>query len=195
VIRGTELPDELIGIGGSHHETVPMCPGANDNATGIALFLELARFFQNNPQKRSILLLANGGEESGCWGTGSFVETNRDWLQSSLKAMLMVDQMGASEPTIFSGGTRWLEDMLIEQAAKLGYRLTHCFDPLVLPKPEFIGDPLPFVQAGFPTANIGGWPSDRFYHTEGDTPDQVNPNGVKAVADVVASLAMQLASR
>ena len=195
VIPGTELPDEVIGIGGSHHETVPMCPGANDNGVGQGMLLELARFFHGNPQKRSILLLANGGEEGGCWGTAAFVETNREWLDRSLKAMVMVDQMGAAEATIFSGGTLWLEKILIEEATKLGYRLPHCFDPLILPAPEFIGDPLPFVEAGFPTANIGGWPSDCFYHTPEDTPDKVCANGVKAVADIVASVVMRLASQ
>lgn len=194
LIPGTERPDEMIGIGGSHLETVPMCPGANDNASGQGLLLELARFFQANPQKRSILLLANGGEEGGLWGTGTFVDTHREWLDSALKAMVMVDQMGGSEPTIFSGGTLWLEELLLKQARDLGYRLTHCFDPLILPAPEFIGDPLPFVQAGYPTANIGGWPSDRFYHTELDTPDKVCANGVKAVADIVAHSVIHLAS-
>ena len=192
MIPGTELPDEMIGIGGSHTETVPMCPGANDNAVGQGMLLELARFFRGTPQKRSILLLSNGGEEGGCWGTRAFVETNREWLDESLKAMVMVDQMGAAEAMIFSGGTLWLEEMLIEEATKLGYRLPHCLDPLVLPAPEFIGDPLPFVEAGFPTANIGGWPSDRFYHTEEDKPDKVCANGVKAVADIVASTVMRL---
>ncbi len=43
--------------------------------------------------------------------------------------------------------------------------------------------------------SVGGWPSDRFYHTEEDTPDKVCANGVKAVADIVASVVMRLASQ
>ena len=194
LIRGTEFPEEVIGFGAAHHETVPMCPGANDNATGHSVLLELARFFQKNRQKRSILLLSNGGEEGGMWGTSAFIETNREWLDRSLKAMVMIDQVGGYDPLVVSGGTDWLEIMLVEESEKLGYRLTRCFDPTVVPSLEFIGDAYPFVQAGFPTVDTTSWPNDMFYHTEFDTPDKICINGVKAVADSVASLIMRLAS-
>ena len=193
-IQGTGLPDEAVGVGGSHHETVPFCPGANDNGAGVSMTLELARFFRDNPQKRSVLLLNNGGEEAGCWGTAAFVRQHLDWLKRSLKAMFMVDQMGGSQPVIFAGGTGWVEEIYLEEAKRLGYRLPYSTDKRVVPTPEFIGDPLPFVQAGLPVANIGGWPSDRFYHTEEDTADKVSANQIKAVAEIVASSVMRVAS-
>ncbi len=195
VIPGTELPDEMVGIGACHHETVPMCPGANDDASGQALLLELARFFTSNPQKRSILLLSNGGEEGGLFGTVAFVKDNKAWLDKSLKAMVMVDQMGGAFPVIFGGATIWLEKLLNEHATRLGYRIIHSFDPLFVPGPDMIGDNMSFVDAGYDAAVVAGWPSDSYYHTAADTLDKVNVNGVKAVADTVASVVMELASK
>ena len=195
VIQGTELPDEMIGIGSCHHETVPMNPGANDNASGQAWLLELARFFSSNPQKRSILVMSNCGEETGLWGAWNFVEDNRAWLVGSLKAMAMVDQIGGMDPMAYGKGTRWLEHMWVEEAEKLGYRLVHCFDPNYVGSPDALGDALPFFEAGIPTAIVGGWPSDFFYHTEADTLDKVCANGIKAVADSAAGLVMRLAGR
>lgn len=195
VLKGTELPDELIGLGSCHHETVPLCPGANDNGSGIAWLLELARFFTANPQKRSILFFINGGEEGGLWGARAFVDAHKDWLTRSLKAMLMVDQIGGMDPMAYMGGARWLEQMWVDEANSLGYRMIECFDPIILPEPGSLGDGLPFVQAGIPTAVTGAWPSDFFYHTVQDLPDKVSANGVKAVADSAASLVGKLASR
>ncbi|MDA8219146.1 MAG: M28 family peptidase, partial [Dehalococcoidales bacterium] len=120
IVPGTELPEEMIGVGSCHHDTVPLCPGANDNASGQAVMLELAHFFRHNPQKRSVMFFTNGGEETGLWGARAFVDTHLDWLSKSLKAMLMLDQAGGPDPMVFTGGTPWLEDMLLEEARKLG---------------------------------------------------------------------------
>ena len=195
IIPGTELPEELIGYGSSHHETVPMCPGANDNAVAQAALLELACFFKDNPQKRSIILFSDGREEAGICGARAFVEAHRDWLTKSLKAMLMMDQVGGMQPLVCSGTTKWLEEMWIEEAKELGYALGLCTDPMVMTGPDSLGDALPFLEAGIPTVFAMGWPTDFFYHTEQDTLDKINANGVKAMTEITASLMMRLASQ
>lgn len=194
LIPGTELPDEAIGLGSCHHETVPLCPGANDNGSGLAWLLELARFFNDHRQKRSVLVFVNGGEEGGLWGAQAFVDDHRDWLLRSVKAMIMVDQIGGMDPMVYAKGTRWLERMWIDEAEKLGHRLPHCFDPYILPSQGSLGDALPFVEAGIPTAITGAYPSDFFYHTTEDKIDKVCANGVKMLATSAAKLVMRLAS-
>lgn len=101
IIPGTKKPNEIIGFGACHHETVPICPGANDNASGQSILLELGRFLSANSQDRSILLLSNEGEKGGLLGSGAFVDDNKDWLAKSLKAMIMADQVGGIEPLVF----------------------------------------------------------------------------------------------
>lgn len=195
VVRGTVLPDEVIGVGSGHHDTVPWNPGANDNASGQAVLLELARFFQAHPQKRTILLLSNGGEETGLWGASGFIEANREWLSKSLKAMVVMDQIGTAEPLVYAGTTEWLEKAWIDEAEKLGYRLVHCHDQAIIGYHGAHGDATPFYDAGFPTAFCCAWPTDWFYHTTEDTLDKVSANVLKGVADSTAALLMRLASR
>lgn len=138
-------------------------------------------------------MLTDGGEESGLFGAKAFVNDNKDWLKTSLKALLEVDQFGGSESMLYMQGTRWLELMWLAQAEAMGYRLTACFDPEVLSQPS-LGDAEPFFKLGIPAASLGGYPVDRYYHTEADTPDKVSANEVKAVADVVAAVVSKLAS-
>src|SRR5690349_16904986 len=41
-LRGSSRPDELVVVG-AHYDSVPNCPGADDNASGVAAVLEIAR--------------------------------------------------------------------------------------------------------------------------------------------------------
>lgn len=62
-IPGTTRPDEIIVIG-AHYDTEVNTPGADDNASGVAVMLELARRFANNPQQRTIRFIAFTNEEN-----------------------------------------------------------------------------------------------------------------------------------
>ena len=59
---------------GAHYDTVPGCPGADDNATGVAVLLELARRFSAQPPRRPIRLVAFDLEEYGLVGSRAYVK-------------------------------------------------------------------------------------------------------------------------
>ena len=59
---------------GAHYDTVPGCPGADDNATGVAVLLELARYFSEHPPRRPIRLVAFDLEEYGLVGSHAYVK-------------------------------------------------------------------------------------------------------------------------
>ena len=61
-IRGTERPDEIVLIG-AHYDSVKGSPGANDNASGVAAMLALARAFSQNPASRTLRFVAFTNEE------------------------------------------------------------------------------------------------------------------------------------
>lgn len=62
-LPGTTHPDEIIVIG-AHYDTEINTPGADDNASGVAVMLELARRFANSPQPRTIRFIAFANEEN-----------------------------------------------------------------------------------------------------------------------------------
>lgn len=61
-IEGTQSPAESIVVG-AHYDTIEGCPGANDNGSGIAAVLELARRFAARPQPRTLRFVAFVNEE------------------------------------------------------------------------------------------------------------------------------------
>jgi Zn-dependent M28 family amino/carboxypeptidase len=62
-IPGTTNPDEIIVLG-AHYDTELNTPGADDNASGVAVMIELARRFANNPQPRTLRFIAFTNEEN-----------------------------------------------------------------------------------------------------------------------------------
>jgi Zn-dependent M28 family amino/carboxypeptidase len=61
-LPGASKPEEII-IVGAHYDSVRGCPGANDNASGVAALLELARALQGHSFPRTVRLVAFVNEE------------------------------------------------------------------------------------------------------------------------------------
>lgn len=78
-VKGTSRPDSFIFItahydhlGGLGKDTY--FPGANDNASGVSLLLNLAHYYAKNPQPYSIGFLLFAGEEAGLIGSKYFTD-------------------------------------------------------------------------------------------------------------------------
>ena len=61
-VRGRRRPEEIVVVGG-HYDSVVGTPGADDNATGVAAVLELARLLRDHPLDRTVRLVAFANEE------------------------------------------------------------------------------------------------------------------------------------
>jgi hypothetical protein len=86
-------------------------PGANDNASGIAMMLDLARYFSKsaNQQKYSIAFIALAGEELGLKGSTYFVE-NPFFPLENIRFLINLDMVGTgSEGITVVNGTIYPE--------------------------------------------------------------------------------------
>ncbi len=189
VLPGTTLPDRKIVIYGSHHETNPGEPGANDNASGIAVMLELARYFAEHRTRKTLVFVSTCGEESGAWGSAEFVKQKTD-VYEPCEAAFIIDMVNSSENGMLAGAQNGLKSdvrlnkMLEQYADELGYFLPFIQEPTITR--GGLGDSFPFVEKGIPAAFIDGYHSDYFYHTDGDLFEVLNTNVLKSVADPVA---------
>lgn len=96
-LPGTSKPEEIIVLG-AHYDTVIGTPGADDNATGIAALLELARLLKETNPERTIRFVAFANEEDN--GDGPLVMGSYHYAkQCSLKAdeivgMISLEMLG-----------------------------------------------------------------------------------------------------
>ncbi|MBD2448177.1 M28 family peptidase [Nostoc sp. FACHB-152] len=88
--KNGDLPPILIG---AHYDAVPGTPGADDNATGVAVLLELARIFAAQPAKYSLRLVAFDMEEYGLLGSAEYADLLRQ-QQQPLRLMMSLEMLG-----------------------------------------------------------------------------------------------------
>ena len=78
-------------------------PGANDNASGVAVLLELARSLARQPARARVLLVASGGEESFDEGFEAFLDRRLGELDPARTLVLCVDTVGNPEHVLLDG--------------------------------------------------------------------------------------------
>jgi len=77
-IAGTEHPNEVLLVG-AHFDSVDNTPGADDNGTGTAALLELARTLHDSKPRRTVRLVFFSLEETGLFGAKHYL---REWKAS-----------------------------------------------------------------------------------------------------------------
>lgn len=136
--------------------------GADDNASGSAMLLEVARAIvaQGKRFRRSILFVWFAGEEQGLLGSWAFVKTPPVPLEK-IAVMLNVDMVGQGNAVLRVGGA----EVYPREAAFLGNFAVEGFD--VKPfRAEPNSDHYPFQASGIPAF---------FLHTEGPHPNYHQP--------------------
>jgi Zn-dependent M28 family amino/carboxypeptidase len=97
VLRGSADPASIV-IVGAHYDTAGGLPGANDNGSGVAAVLELARTFRESPQPATVRWLFFVNEEPPWFQTpamGSYVYAGRcRERKEKIRGMLSLETVG-----------------------------------------------------------------------------------------------------
>jgi Zn-dependent M28 family amino/carboxypeptidase len=95
---GTDAADEWVIVGG-HYDHISECSGADDNGSGIAAVLEVARILSDLPTSRTLAITCWDEEELGLIGSAAQAQALLDAGQS-IAGVINLDSVGAasSEP-------------------------------------------------------------------------------------------------
>jgi hypothetical protein len=166
--------------------------GADDNASGVAVLLELARAYRKAPPPRSLVFLAVSGEEAGLLGSANYVTDPRPVPVGGIRAVINLDTVGRL-------GDQPVQVLGTETAAEWpplfrGVGFTTGVPIETVPGATASSDQQSFVNAGVPGVQIfTGAHQD--YHRPSDTVDKVDGDGLVRVAMVVREAASYLAAR
>ncbi len=157
--------------------------GADDNASGTAVVIEMARRFAKKPAKRTVVLVAFSGEEMGLLGSKFFV--NNAPVYEPAVAMINMDMVGRLRERLIVFGADTgdkFKEYLADSPIKIAFNK------------DAVGpsDHTSFVLKGVPSVHLftGAHPD---YHKPGDTADKINYDGLRSVADLVETLARRVA--
>ena len=192
LIPGTGPDTIVIGAHRDHFGRPAglLFPGADDNASGTAIVLEVARALGKiglRPQ-RTILFLSFSGEERDL--IGSRLYTSRPVIPlGSTKAMINIDHAGVGNRLLTVGITDLKKSTVKDAgwAVDLVNKLDlYGFFPG--------GDHVPFKEAGIPTVTIVSGGVHPHFHQPTDTADTINPEILQTIARYVLALTWQLAN-
>ncbi|BAZ09244.1 putative aminopeptidase [Calothrix sp. NIES-4071] len=100
--EGVTQPKVILG---GHFDSVELAPGANDNASGTAVVLDIARKVSNTPLARQAWFIAFDGEEDGLHGSRAFVDAATPQFLSELKGMMNFDMVGVNDKLLIGGSS------------------------------------------------------------------------------------------
>jgi aminopeptidase YwaD len=159
VVAGpAEGPCRLV-VGG-HYDSVPISPGANDNASGTAVVLELARVLAGDPRREGVCFVLFGSEEEGLLGSREFIGRLGPEERARLLAMVNLDMVGV--------GDRWLivgSASLAQEAARTAEALGLAYQVGQLPR-GFSSDHASFLEAGIAAVFLHRQDDPRYHSPE-----------------------------
>ncbi len=172
------LPSVITGEGNESS-------GAVDNASGVAVVLELARVFaQEKPQHLRLSFIAFAAEEKMLLGSVSYLRRHRIELDSSNTYVIVFDSpafrgsFGYNKNFGFPPRETapYLNKLIRESAATLGIEVR------AIGLAGTAGDHVPFVESGFHATGIGTMSKDllNVIHTKNDTLESVDIRNLEA---------------
>jgi Zn-dependent M28 family amino/carboxypeptidase len=169
---------------GGHYDTVPSAPGANDNASGVANVVELARAFAADGLDKGLCFAAFSAEESGLFGSAALAQSLAA-AGSLPKAMVNLDVTGIGSDVELIG-----DPGLVSQALRAAEGLGIAASKSALPA-NAGSDHLSFQQAGVPVLFLT---SGEFatIHSPLDVTGDIDPAELDRVGDVAYAVIKML---
>jgi len=191
--RDPNFAHEIVILSG-HYDHMGNSPdgtiwrGANDDASGIAILLEIARNWQEQGYvpRRTVLFAAWDAEELGLLGSTYYVENPQYPLDSTV-GMLQLDMVGTGGEILSVSGEDSFESQILAVANFLNIRTEE--------SDMGRSDHAPFWQAGVP-ASLLIWFDETtaaHYHRPADIPQVIEADKLRAAAHIAALTVLDLA--
>jgi Zn-dependent M28 family amino/carboxypeptidase len=166
-----------------------MYPGADDNASGVAALLAIARYVKAHPLTHPVLFAAFDGEELGLSGSKAFTERpTRPLRDIALNVNLdMVSRNDRNE--IYAAGTYhypWLKPLVEDVQRRAAVKILFGHDRPGTGDDDWTlqSDHGSFHRAGVPFVYFGV-EDHPDYHQPTDTPDKINPVFFRTVVNML----------
>lgn len=195
--EGSNLKNETV-IVFAHYDstsTAPhtSAPGANDNAAGVAVLMEVARVLSTYELNRTLLFIAFSAEELGLMGSAAWVSENRELLSSAVGAICLDGVgRGGTVGVFYSGGK---SGVLAGYMVRVALRLNFSRFYVGHSTPVLLGsDSGPFDEADIRVTRV--WDFDTEYiHTPQDTPDTLDADCIGDVAALTTVVSYELSTK
>jgi aminopeptidase N len=186
-IKGKE--DKYILLSAHYDHLLPyngiLYPGANDNASGVSVLLELARYFSNKDMRYGLIFCGFSSEEYNRAGSRFFVE---NYDIKKIISNINIDSIGRMDDKniriIFSKSSIW--DLVLKNASKIT-----SINYIDVNIPLDSSDNVSFIEKNIPAIQIfdGG---NEDYHKPSDTYEKINYDGILLCGDFIIEVIREI---
>jgi Zn-dependent M28 family amino/carboxypeptidase len=193
-VNGTNLKDEIIIIS-AHYDSISSegnAPGANDNAVGVAVCMEVIGLIQNSGAlNRTVIFLAFAGEEEAFIGSQAWLNMHEDDVPNVI-GVINLDMIGFGTELLIvqNDQSTWLADAIIQVSSPLNVTIGKSNSPY----PENTRfDHETFWLKQIPAVSIfEGGAIYSYYHTPEDTIEKISFSLVEKCASVTLLSVLRL---
>lgn len=172
---------------GAHYDGVDV-PAANDNASGTATMMEIARVLSSQKLAYNIKFMAFGAEEIGLVGSEQYVTSLTDEELNNIVAMINMDMVGIGDTV----GVMTLEEEADSFVADLAEVYLNKFGFEYERSTSSSSDHANFEAAGIPSVFLNYGP-DPYYHTDDDTLNKIEWDKLYNMATLVTAMTYDMA--
>ena len=219
VINGTDIEAGVVllgahydSIGGAQFDSTSFQPAANDNGSGVAAGLEIARLMAQRPHRAVVIIVFFSGEELGRYGSKDMVNSFFKDQDIPLRAVVNLDQMGnpigtdgqrydfqmrvfsaSPEEEVFNSGSRELarsaEVAIRKDLPEMTLNVIGALD-----RPDRWGDHESFSRAGYPAIRVMEQQDvPRYVHNTSDTITRIDEGYLRRTTQLTYTIMLMLA--
>jgi len=176
-------------------------PGADDNASGVSVLLEVARILSKHELEHSINFVLFSGEEQGKWGS-KYYANYIDKADVDLDLLINLDMVGFPSEGSSNFLVEYDNGNVMPDNDKYSQKIANLIKDIALKYTSLnatlgiLGnaDYLPFEALGYTVIGIhdNGVTENPNYHKSSDTPDTLNYEYIASVANLTIATIMQL---
>lgn len=180
-VEGTAHPEEIIVLT-AHYDSLPLGPGAWDNATGAAALMGLYRHFLANPPARTMRFIWCGAEEQGLLGSKAYIEQHESEIEQ-IKFCFNFDMCGTvlGSDKIFVTGKKELEIFVDQFCRETGHSAE-------IINTVHSSDSAPFADRGVPGIGLSRGTGSTEIHTCRDDLFPLGEQALLANIDFAAAI-------
>jgi len=201
-LKGSTHPEEFVVLA-AHYDSIPekdSAPGADDNGSGVACLLSVARAFNKGlfKPKRSIRFVAFTAEEVGLKGSAEYVSQLSGTDRENFRGAIIMDQVGfrrdhSKTEVIFETSGRDKGQQVLVDTMAHGTKNIPGWGPGAQFQVNYAGwgsDHMSFLDTGLPAVLLiekdNLWSADHYGHTAKDNLDNIDYQFGSNVATIAA---------
>lgn len=179
MVTGTQYPKQFIAIS-AHYDHLGkkgrhVFYGSDDNSSGVAILLDLARYIHDHPPAYSVVFIATDAEEKGLLGAKEFVKKYGEKIRININ----LDMLGRSKKTYYLASSSMREKLATQLSLsevngmtyKRRHRLKHSQQTIDYKRAS---DHYAFARQSIDYVFLTGG-SHADYHKVTDTSDKISP--------------------